>query len=138
MAHRNSTTTKEYKVTNFDLVSVERDRFMLATNDILNGTVTWSGWHREGDSDGKYRVGLSRLEAADGGLMIVTYRHPGQSDYTTVNSLDGMASIGFIQPALMDGIWEARRRYDAQKADVVVIETACQSALRGYLASEGK
>ena len=90
--------TKAQKIAEYDHVARERDTFMLALNDVLNQDVEFSSWCKESDSQGKYRVGMSRLDAADGGLMIVTYRHPGQGDYTTAQTLDSMESIGYLKP----------------------------------------
>ena len=100
--------TKSYKIENFEQTARERDLFMLALNSTLNQDVSFSSWCRETDgSEGRYRVGACRLHAADGGLLIVTYRHPNQGDYTTVQSRDGFATNGYINQPLLDAMREA-------------------------------
>lgn len=102
--------TKAYKIENFDSISRERDRFMLAAQDLMNNDVCWSSWVKDPYSDGKYRVGASRLEAADGGLILICFRHPRQKDYLTVFQADGFGQDD-LNPALRAGYCEARTNY---------------------------
>ncbi len=75
--------TKKAKVEQFDAVARERDNFMCALHDVLNNQVTWGEWVKEHDGAGKYRAGLSRET-----LLLLTFRHPNQSDHTTAYDLD--------------------------------------------------
>lgn len=74
--------TKKAKIEQFDAVARERDLLSLAVYDLMNDQVTWSGWHKESDSAGKYRAGVSRLDHT--ALLLITFRHPGQGDSTSV------------------------------------------------------
>ena len=80
--------TKKLMVESFPRMDQERTNFMLALNDVLNGEVTWGTWRAESDLQGKYRVGVCRMDSPAGGLAIVTFRHPGQGDYTSVYDLE--------------------------------------------------
>lgn len=100
--------TKAYKIDNYERTARERDLFMLAMNDQLNNEICWSGWYRDFCSDGRYRVGVARLESADGGILLVTFRHPNQKDYTTVYAADGFEDLN---PAISAAKNEARTSY---------------------------
>ena len=80
--------TQKQKLERFDGLERESTRYMLAMNDLLNAVVVFSGWVREPNSDGKYRAGVSRLDSPAGGIVIVTYRHPGQGDHSSVYDLE--------------------------------------------------
>jgi hypothetical protein len=103
--------TKAQKIAEYDHVAAERDRFMLALNDMLNQDVEWSGWHKEHDSQGRYRVGLSRMDSASGGLVTLIYRHPNQRDYVTTWDAcgfdQGMSNTWYANPALRDAYHDA-------------------------------
>ena len=108
------TETKKYKVENFERPAHERDNFMLALHDQLNNEVCWSGWYRDSYSAGKFRVGVSRLESASGGILMITFRHPNQKDYTSVYDADGFEALN---PAIEAAKNEARTSYRAQEAN---------------------
>ena len=120
--------TKAQKIADYDRVARERDTFMLALNDVLNQDFEFSSWCKESDSQGEYRVGVSRLNSAGGGVMVVTFRHPGQSDYTiTQNIVDSKYPMGFYtNPALSEAIREA---YDVWH-DAREVKPAYSAAIR--------
>lgn len=122
--------TKKYKAENFDQVYRERDLFMLALNDQLNGAVCWSHWTKDPYSEGKYRVGACRLESASGGLLIMTFRHPRQMDYTTVWAADGFEAGN---PAIQQAVYEARTSYRAES-----VCTAADGHVKTISASNGE
>lgn len=108
-----STMTKAAKLEAYDRVARERDRFMLATQDALNGDICWSHWVKDPDSDGRFRVGVARLESASSGYVLVTFRHPRQKDYTTVYDADVFNNDGLWNSAVRAGYYEARTAYRA-------------------------
>jgi hypothetical protein len=69
--------TKQEAIEKANRMECENFRLSLALHDMANDAITWSGWHKESDGQGKYRAGVSRFESASGGLLIVTFRHPG-------------------------------------------------------------
>ena len=103
--------TKAYKIETYDQTARERDRFMLAINDQLNGAICWSHWVKDSYSEGKYRVGVARLEAPDGGYVLITFRHPRQMDYTTSYQADGFTGEN---PAIAAAYYECRTSYRAE------------------------
>jgi|ERR1051326_7546979 hypothetical protein len=100
--------TKKQMVVEYPQLALERDRYMLALGDQLNNEVCWSNWVKDPYSAGKFRVGASRLESASGGLLLVTFRHPGQRDYTTVYDADGFEALN---PAIEACVYQARTSY---------------------------
>lgn len=103
--------TKAQKIQEFDQLSLERDRYMLAMHDAINGDICWSKWAKDPYSEGKYRVGTCRLEAADGGIALIAFRYPQQTDYVTVYAADGFKGLN---PAISQCYFESRHRsYDS-------------------------
>jgi hypothetical protein len=64
--------------------------YMLAMNDLAAGEVTWRHWFKSPDY-GSYRIGFSRLDSPNGGIVLMSYRQDAQSSpYTTVYYLDAI------------------------------------------------
>jgi len=92
---------------------------------LLADSIVWSGWfceegHEDG-SAGEYRVGVFGLERCDGGFAVVTFRHPGQGDYTTsyyYDTYEGELRHAYHSGAslIRDLLYHATRRYNSQQA----------------------
>lgn len=60
---------------------------MLAMNDACSNQVNWFA-RFSGENGSHYRMGVSRLSSANGGILFTTYSIKGQGPYTTVQYLD--------------------------------------------------
>jgi len=83
------------------LRQADSERTVLAQglNDVMNGNVIWGKWVTDKGflvgnigTGGKYRIGVSRLDSASGGLVFQTYRTSGQNDHTAVYYLESWYS----------------------------------------------
>jgi hypothetical protein len=73
------------KIANYDRLSAHSFRLECAVQDLAAGKVVWGRWKGEQD---KYRAGVSRLDGAGGGLLIMAFRYPGQTDSVSVHDLE--------------------------------------------------
>lgn len=78
--------SKAAKAEGYDRVMKRADLCELALHDVMNDQVRWGKWVNEAGSSGKHSCGISRANTR--GLLITTFRYPGQTDIVNVEWFD--------------------------------------------------
>lgn len=89
--------TQKEKIARFDDLAESRDRFELACYDLIVNRVKWSEWVTDrsvvidGETPGRYRLGIIGEHRAAGPMAVFVYQLDGQNDQCQFAPWDSMA-----------------------------------------------